>query len=185
MKLTSIKTRRLVLFLALFLTVAASVRIWMSDNPTDDAVVVLAKPDRAGVKKVALVSQHTDPNLFAPRIPSKVSKDIFLVKEMPTQESQRISQAPLAVAPSPIVTTPPPAIAASPVAPALPFTYIGKLLEDGHYTVFLAGNGRNYAAKEGQTVAQIYRVEEITPPLMTVTYIPMSIKQTLSIGEKN
>lgn len=83
------------------------------------------------------------------------------------------------VPPPPPKPAPPP----PPSAPPLPFTYMGKLLEDGKVTVFLARQDRNYLAREGDTIDGTYRVDEIRAPLMTLTYLPLNIKQTLQIGE--
>lgn len=69
-----------------------------------------------------------------------------------------------------------------PSAPPVPFKYIGKLYGDDEYTVFLHLNGRSISAKTGDTIAQSYKIEEINPPLMTATYLPLNIKQTIDIG---
>lgn len=75
--------------------------------------------------------------------------------------------------------TPPPAISAPPIQ----LKYIGKIKGDDNYLVFVGFNGKNYVVKEGDDIQQVYKIEKITPPTMTITYIPMGISQTMSIGE--
>ncbi len=80
--------------------------------------------------------------------------------------------------PKPLPPLPPP----PPSAPPLPFTYMGKLIEDGQPTVFLTRQERNYAVRAGDTIEGMYTVEEISPRVMTLVYLPLNIKQTLTIG---
>jgi hypothetical protein len=82
------------------------------------------------------------------------------------------------VPPPPPKAVPPP----PPSAPPLPFTYMGKLIEDGQMTVFLTKQDRNYVVKVGDTIDGTYKVEEVSARMMTLTYLPLKIKQTLMIG---
>lgn len=118
--------------------------------------------------------------------------DIFAVPK-PSAPPPDVAAAgkPVVTAP-PVVLPPPPPVQAAPMpppkpaAPPLPFLFIGKLGDEaGQYTVFVSARGRNYAVKTGDTVMQQYRVDEIRPPSMTLTYLPMNIQQTMSIGEPN
>src|SRR5258706_11788565 len=49
---------------------------------------------------------------------------------------------------------------AAPEAPALPFTYVGKMIEDGKLHVFLAEGDRSYSVTAGQTLSGQYRVDK-------------------------
>ena len=80
---------------------------------------------------------------------------------------------------------PPPAPPSPPAPPPLPFTYLGKLLEGERSVVFLTNLDRNYTVKSGDVIENTYRVEEIRVPMMTLTYMPLNMKQTLYIGEAN
>lgn len=82
------------------------------------------------------------------------------------------------VPPPPPKPLPPP----PPSAPPLPFAYMGKLIEDGQLTVFLTRQERNYVVKAGDTLDGMYKVEGITPGMLTLVYLPLNIKQTLMIG---
>ena len=77
---------------------------------------------------------------------------------------------------------PPKPVAQAPVAPPLPYTVIGKKLEDGAWQVFLRRDDQILVVKTLDTIDGAYRVEEIRPPVMTLTYLPMKSRQTLPIG---
>jgi hypothetical protein len=80
----------------------------------------------------------------------------------------------------------PPSRPASPAAPPLPFVYTGKLAEEGEKAVIvLTRENRSYTVSEGDVLDNTYRVDEISAPVMTLTYLPLNIKQTIRIGEPN
>ena len=79
--------------------------------------------------------------------------------------------------PPPKPAPPPP-----PSAPPLPFTVIGKSLEDGKWEVYLAGGDRTHIASVGATLDGAWRVDRIAPPFMTLTYLPLNQVQQLNIG---
>ena len=79
---------------------------------------------------------------------------------------------------------PPPPPVAKPVAPALPFQYLGKLIEDGETRVFLNHQGKHLIAKVGDVINGTYTVEEISGGQMTLLYQPLKEKQVLSIGSE-
>jgi hypothetical protein len=79
--------------------------------------------------------------------------------------------------PPPKPAPPPP-----PQAPPVPFTYLGKLVEDGKATVFLVQGDRNLIAREGETVAGGWRVDEIGEQSMTFTYESLKQQRTLSFA---
>jgi hypothetical protein len=81
--------------------------------------------------------------------------------------------------PKPVRSGPPP----KPEAPPLPFTYTGKLVEEGKPTlVFLTKQNDNYVVRAGDVLENTYRVEEVGPETMTLSYLPLNVRQTLSIG---
>ncbi|MBL8415608.1 MAG: hypothetical protein JNM42_14305 [Propionivibrio sp.] len=79
---------------------------------------------------------------------------------------------------------PPPLPPPKPVAPPLPFQYLGKLSEDGQISVFLNHQGRYLIARKGDVIDGIYRVEEIAGSRMTLLYQPLKERQVLSIGSE-
>jgi len=84
------------------------------------------------------------------------------------------------VAPPPPPPPPPP----KPTAPPLPFTFIGKTQEpDGTITLFLSGHDRVYLVKSGDTIDGIYRIDGIKNGQLTLTYLPLQIQQSLTVGD--
>lgn len=80
--------------------------------------------------------------------------------------------------PPPPPAAPPP----KPTAPPLPFTLLGKKLEDGGWQVFLGLQDRTYIVKSQDVIEGTYRVESIAPPSLVFTYIPLNERQVLAIG---
>ncbi len=81
---------------------------------------------------------------------------------------------------------PPPPKASVPTAPPLPFVYIGKLAEEGQKVIIiLSKQNRSYQVREGDVLDNIYRVDEVRPPVLTLTYLPLDVKQTIPIGVSN
>jgi len=79
--------------------------------------------------------------------------------------------------PPPKPAPPPP-----PTAPPLPFTVIGKSLEEGKWEVYLASGQSTHIAHEGAVLEGSWRIDRIAPPLMTLTYLPLNQIQQLNIG---
>ena len=75
--------------------------------------------------------------------------------------------------------SPPPA---KPVAPPLPFQYLGKVDDGAEVRVFLDAQGRHLIATTGDVINDVYRVEAISGSQMTFVYLPLKEKQLLSIG---
>ena len=77
---------------------------------------------------------------------------------------------------------PPPAPPPPPQAPPLPFTYMGKLIEDGRIVVVLTQGDRNYVVRQGDTIDGTYRVDAVTEESLSLTYLPLKQKQQLALG---
>jgi len=69
---------------------------------------------------------------------------------------------------------------AKPEAPALPFRYIGKMVDGGKLAVFLANGADSFTVTEGERVGD-YRVDQITEAEIRFTYLPMKTKQSLPL----
>lgn len=70
----------------------------------------------------------------------------------------------------------PPAVPAAP-----PFTYLGKRRDDQGWQVYLGRGDLALIVREGETIADGYRVESIKPP--TLTLVRADNKQQIAIGE--
>ena len=84
--------------------------------------------------------------------------------------------------PPPPPSNEPPPPPPPPSAPPLPFTYIGKSLQDGVWQIYLARGERTYLVRDGETIDGTYRVDAIRPPVLTLTYLPLEQRQQLNIG---
>ncbi len=81
-------------------------------------------------------------------------------------------------APPPQAVLPP----APPTAPPMPFTYLGKKIEDAKWEVYLARGEQTYIVREQSMLEDSYRVDAIKPPTMTLTYLPLKEVQSIAIG---
>ena len=77
---------------------------------------------------------------------------------------------------------PPPPPPPPPQAPPLPFTYMGKLIEEGRIAVFLTHGDRNLIVRQGDTIDGTYRVDAVTEEHLSLTYLPLKQKQDLAFG---
>lgn len=97
-----------------------------------------------------------------------VPRDLFHIEPPP---------APAVTQVEPEYVAPPP-----PMAPPLPFVYMGKSADQGRVTVFLTRNNKPYIARLGDVLDGQYRVDAINPPMLEFTYLPLAQKQMLHIG---
>ncbi|WP_338758444.1 hypothetical protein [Massilia sp. METH4] len=91
---------------------------------------------------------------------------------------QNLNPAP----PPPQAPSGPPPAPPAPTAPPVPFTVLGKGVADGAWEVYLARPDRTYVARVGTVIDGMYRVDNIAPPTLTVTYLPLNQVQQLNIG---
>lgn len=181
-------SRQKLLWLTLLTTLAASIYIWVSDRHTlsqqniltinsankiaPKNVVSKAKED-IEVEVLQVIRMHASKRDIFDTYPTKEELETKSIETPPSPPLNQVITESLQI-PQPL-----------PTIPVLPFTYIGKLGQDGRYTVFLTMNGKSSAVKKGDVLAQLYRIEDIQPPMMTLTYLPTNIKQTMQIGESN
>ena len=79
--------------------------------------------------------------------------------------------------PPPSAAKPPP-----PMAPPVPFAYLGKKFEGGQWEVYLGRGEQLLIVREGMKLDGIYQVKNISPPTLTLVYLPLKQSQTISIG---
>ena len=160
--------RRLVLGAALVSTLAAAG--WFAGEDTPPAEVV----------------QAVKPKPLPPRAPAaKLSLDLSMLDHRKARAAAERSVDDVFTAQTWVVPprapreAPPP----PPSAPPFPYIFVGKIIQDGVPTVFLARQENNYVVKAGDALESDYRVEEINGSVMTMTYLPLNMKQSFSIGE--
>lgn len=178
----SLRQRRWILGITLLLTVAAAASV-ETQVDEDNGVV------QADTSRVRVQQQKVDPMASAEPSVSVSSAgdfagDILVEKLKRPALPEKIKN----MFPTKSWYVPPPVskIVQRPSAPSLPFVYIGSMREDENkYSVFLERQGRTYIVSAGDTIDVNYRVEAITPPIMTLIYLPLDEKQTVQIGEVN
>lgn len=81
--------------------------------------------------------------------------------------------------PPPKPVPPPP-----PTAPPLPYIYLGSYQEPGgRLIIFLTRGERVYSVSPGEVVENTYRVDGVAAGQLSLTYLPLNIKQTMNIGD--
>jgi type IV pilus biogenesis protein PilP len=103
------------------------------------------------------------------------------LERLQQREMHTVKTDPFAPLPVEQAATAPNQPAPAPQAPALPFVYLGKMIDGEKTAVFVAKGDENYSLAAGQTVAGEYRVEKITDTEVTFTYLPMKKRQKLSL----
>lgn len=86
-----------------------------------------------------------------------------------------------------VVWTPPPAPVLPeppPTAPVLPFAFLGRLDDAERLRVFLTRDEKIYTVTVGAVIDGTYRVERIADSEIVLTYLPLNVTQTLSVGER-
>lgn len=160
-------TRRwLVLSLALAGTLAAGA--WVSED--EDQVVTTSPANErkrdGGRESVARKSGGAVPELKFEKLTARQFEEVTL--DLFARKSWYVAPPP----------PPPP----KPMAPPLPFSFAGRLIEDGRTTVFLSRPGSNHAVKTGEIIDRTWRVGEIAATSMTFIYLPLNEQQTLLLG---
>lgn len=85
--------------------------------------------------------------------------------------------------PAPAAGPGPRAEVGHPAAPPLPYAYLGKKYEDGAWLVFVSRDEQVHILKETDVLDGLYRIDAISPPTMTLTYLPTQQQQILAIGD--
>ena len=159
----------------LLLTLLAT---WYTAGGDDAADELLAAPQRtapaarASVSKLAGAPAAASSNPGTPREPeaqrmTREGGDLFA-----TTSWQPPPPPPAAAAPAP-----------PPRAPELPYRYLGRMEEDGRVIAFLAEGTQQVprVVRQGDLLPN-YRVDEITPLGMRLTYLPLNEPQRLLFG---
>jgi len=165
---------RWIFYVVALLFTAAAVH-FAGGDPADSAAIAPAAgrqaQPQARVEPVPLPDLELD--RLEPRAHTKPGGDPFGAKsweEMARAEARKNAPPP----------KPP-----KPQAPPLPFAYMGKLVDEDQTIVFLTKEDRNYILRQGDTVDGLYRVDAIDERAVSLTYLPLKIKQTLALGGEN
>ncbi len=171
----SMQTRHIVLGLALFATIIASILPYENDTATE-VVEALEMP----TKKMTNV-QHSMPQTTLSLPTERRWQSNDEVVDIFYQAPPVVPKPTVSRLIKPALPMPPP----QPVAPALPFTYFGKMTEANSTTAYLNKGGRNYAVKGGETIDGIYKIKLVDTQKVIFEYLPLQTEQTLVIRGAN
>ncbi len=73
--------------------------------------------------------------------------------------------------------------AEKPSAPPLPFTYVGRVTQDGVTEVFVTRGDELISIAAGQNIDTEYRVDAVSGSRIAFTYLPLKTKQSLELEE--
>ena len=151
----------------LVLTLAATAWVAASENVGQEELLV--KPGHRVSPAVVTGDGGASAEVLAYRPRALIvaePEDLFPVEALPDEVAE---------------TLPPP----KPTTPTLPFSYAGKLVEDGNALVFLIDGNRNLAVRTGDVIDGVWRIESIRPPTIILAYLPLKTVVPLVIGETN
>ena len=72
---------------------------------------------------------------------------------------------------------------AKPLAPPLPFRYMGRLIENGKTEVFVLRGDDIISIAPGQKIDADYRVDAVTETAIRMTYLPLKTRQSLELAQ--
>lgn len=150
---------------ALILTLGAVAWASQFENSDAEATVASVSHKTTRHESDAEAAQQATPHIEPSARYSDSVKDIFALP---------VSQPPPVQMPQEII---------EPAAPPLPFTYMGRVVENGSEAIFLATAQQNYMARSGDVLESHYRIDSIGDGQVVFTYLPLKSVQTLEIGE--
>lgn len=137
----------------------------------------------SGKGEPASTSQPGGPAADAGRVPERPQPAAAVMqgKGLFSAHSWTVAPPP---APAPVRAQPVAVAAPAPTAPALPYAFLGKLDDAERLRVFLMRDEKIYTVSVGDVIDGTYRVERISASEMVLTYLPLKVTQTLSVGDK-
>lgn len=176
------KKRKLIVGGALIATLIATVLVEEEEiliDPVD--TIQPAKPSGDRVKNQENNSGLLDVSKLGQRKFNSLAGELFASTSwVPKQPQADLQEQAVIAAKAAKASAPPPA----PTAPPLQFKYAGKAIADNETWVFLSQAGENLIAKLGGKINDKYRLDSINDDVITMTYLPLNVKQTLTINNK-
>ena len=163
--------RTLLLYGVLALTVAASVLDWYADGLQDAPATDAATPSaRSSVPVLPRSRPHQAADGAASTVLPESERPVRLE---PMASNLFAVHSWLPPAPKPV--------AQLPRAPALPFKYLGQMVQDGETLAILDHASLTHLARKGQVIGS-YRIDDIGARDIRFTYLPLSETQRLTFG---
>jgi hypothetical protein len=102
--------------------------------------------------------------------------DVFAYKTAPAPLPAVLRTPPSPPQEEPAMAPPPP-----PSAPALPFRFVARFVENGATRLLLANGDKEHTVAGGETLEGTYRVDSVSEQAVTFTYLPMNTAHTLTL----
>lgn len=161
---TALSSRQGILFLALAATLAAA--FWVSRQDDTRATAVKRAALRLPAPSSPLTPPATLPAAHTLRLPVRALVDTPVTDIFASATARQVT----------------PSTTEKPVAPPLPFNFIGRYVEAGVTYVFLELDSQLHTVKAGDTIDNTYRIERIDKDIHLI-YLPLKERQTLPIGD--
>lgn len=164
--------RKLLLAIALLASLGATAWAAMQDDEADGEVIELATPAAAlGASPEKMTRTLALPSLARSPAAENAAPatDLFkahawYVPPPPAPKSAAVAELP-----------------AKPVAPSVPYTYMGKLEDAPQGTLYLlAANNKVYTVLQGEVIDRVWRVDGEDAATLHFTYVPLALPKTLS-----
>lgn len=153
----------------------AGAMLWVDEKAAEPEVVAAATPRRAAAAPSRAASAPGgDTQVRLEWLKRHPGEDIPRGDPFGTRNMAPPQQQAQAAAPPP---PPPP-----PQAPPLPFTYLGKWVEKGQTTVFLARGEHHIAVRGPGRLDDSYTVESVNEHQIVLNYVPLNIRQALALA---
>ncbi|MFN4062696.1 MAG: hypothetical protein ACK4JA_00775 [Parazoarcus communis] len=163
-------TRTTMLFGALALTLAAAGWLGMQEDETAPVSAAVERTERSAPRR--LVEPATGAAIELPAL-----VDFRARPGLPEQGAGFAT--PLSFRPPP-----PQAVVPRPMAPALPFRFVGALDDDGERTVMLMEGKQLHLVRQGDVLGERYRVERIDAQRLELLYLPLEQRQSIDLSSK-
>ncbi len=177
------KRRKLILGGALIVTLIAVALVGEEEESLNTTVETLQPARSSGdrVRQQENNAEQLDIDKLGQRKFNPLAGELFASTTWaPRQPQASLAEQVALAAQVKKAAAPPPA----PVAPPLPFKYAGKAEADNEIWVFLAQSGENHITKPGGKINNQYRLDAINDDTIIVTYLPLNVKQTLTINNQ-
>ncbi|CAK9889120.1 MULTISPECIES: hypothetical protein [Pseudomonas] len=136
------------------------------DEAAQDGEAAVAVASKASAHLPAVAQKAARAAALQPR-------DLFPSKSWkPAVQVTTVTEQPVLIAP----------VALAPVAPALPFQFVGRLDDRDDQQVFLQSGEKLYVVRRGDVIDDTYRIEQISTTELSLVYLPLHLSQTLSVG---
>lgn len=166
--------RQLMLYAALIVTLVAV--YFAPPKPTEE----LVEANKKYTVKITSINHPIEQSVQQDSL-SFISK-----RKWPVETSQNLFPNKIKLQSAPAILLPQVQLPLpKPTAPALPFVYIGKVIEEGKPTVFVSLLQKNYFLKGGEVIDGAYRVDKVESGQVVFTYLPLGIEQVMIIGGKD